>query len=566
MRSPGRAAPRLEAGDWLLMLLTAILLLALFSPPISDSDFWWHLRTGQYIAEKHALPTPDPFAWTTSMVPPAYPGEARTRYFNLTHEWLAQLLMFFTWRAAGFAGVVGLRSLVMLLVCSVTGWLCARRTASVYAGVAGAVACGTVLSTFALDRPFLVTFLFLALTLMAMETRRGLWWLPLCFVVWANCHGGYFLGFLVLGAYLAESVVARSFGRGLWLTTLACVAASAINPNGFGIFRTLLDYRSSYMQSRLLEWSRPAIWPPSPFSVLLAVAALLMIVQRRKVRLADWLLLAAFTAAALTALRNTAFIGILAPVWIAGAWPWRRQMPGIARVLAPATAVAAILAVILPGGHLQFRATEWKYPAGAADFLKAHSVADRLFNTYEHGGYLIWRLAPDHRVFIDGRALSDSLFLDYARILYNHDDNDGKPSGEQLLDRYGVGTIVMNTFEPATGNVYVLAPALADPAQKAWKLVYQDDESVIFMRNPPQGVAALNSLDVFTHMEAECSLHLSNEPEFPRCARSLGEVFVKIGDRARARRWLATYLEKAHEPDPQAQNALQQLLASDPRR
>jgi len=553
----------MEAVNWLLLALTAVLLFALFSPPISDSDFWWHLRTGQYVAEKHALPAPDPFAWTTSMVQPAYPDEARTRYFNLTHEWLAQLLLFVVWRVGGFAGIVALRAMLLMLVCAATGWLCARRTASFYGGIAGALACAAVLSAFALDRPFLVTFLFLAVTLTAMETRRGLWWLPLFFAVWANCHGGYFLGFVVLGAYAAESLWARRFDRSLWLSAAACVAASAINPNGFGIFRTLLDYRSSYMQSRLLEWSRPAIWPPSPFSVLLAAAAIFMFLQRRKVRLADWLLLVAFTAAALTALRNTAFVGILAPVWIAGAWPGHRKMPAIARTLAPAAVVAAILAIVMPGGHLQFRATEWKYPAGAADFLKTHLVMAPLFNTYEHGGYLIWRLAPERRVFIDGRALSDSLFLDYARILYNHDDNDGKLSGEQLLDRYGVGVIVMNTFEPATGNVYVLAPALADPAQKTWKLVYQDDQSVIFMRNPPAGVATLNSLDVFTHMEAECSLHLSNEPEFPRCARSLGEVFLKVGDRQRARRWLATYLEKSREPDTQAQNALQQLLTAD---
>jgi hypothetical protein len=229
-------------------------------------------------------------------------------------------------------------------------------------------------------------------------------------------------------------------------------------------------------------------------------------------------------------------------------------------MLAPAVLVAAIAALPIAGGYFQFRAAEWKYPSGAADFLKAHDVREPLFNTYEHGGYLIWRLAPERRVFIDGRALSDSLFLDYARILYNHDDNDGKPSGEQLLDRYGVGTIVMNTFEPSTGNVYVLAPALADPSQTTWKLVYRDPQSVVFMRNPPAGVTPLNSLEVFTQMEAECSLHLENEPQYPRCARSLGDVFLKIGDRQRARRWLAEYLEKSRQPDPEASLALQRLL------
>jgi hypothetical protein len=567
MRSPGKAPAPAEAPAsdpaWLrpaLLALASLLLLGLFSPPVADTDFWWHLKTGEYIVNAHTLPVPDPFAWTTAKAPFAYHGEEQTRRFNLTHEWLAQLLLYLVWRLGGFPGVVAVRAISLMLVCAVVGLVCARRSGSFFGGLAGALVCASVLSTFALDRPYQITFLFLALTLAALELRRLLWALPALFLIWANCHGGYFLGFVVLGAYCAESLWQRRNDRTLWLVTAACIAISAVNPNGFAIFRTLIDYRASYMQGRLLEWSRSTLWPPAAWSILLAAAVVLMLLQRSKVRLADWLLLAAFAAAALSALRNTAFIGIVAPVLIAGAWPWRRPLPGFARVLTPAVLLAAIAALPIIGGYFQFRAADWKYPAGAADFLKAHQVLAPLFNTYEHGGYLMWRLAPREQVFIDGRALSDSLFIDYARILYNHDDNDGKPSGEQLLDRYGVGAIVMNTFEPATGNVYVLAPALADPAQKTWKLVYSDAQSVVFMRNPPPGVAPLNSLDVFTHMEAECSLHLDNEPQYPRCARSLGDVFLKVGDRLRARRWLATYLEKTKEADPQAQAALQQLL------
>jgi hypothetical protein len=62
-------------------------------------------------------------------------------------------------------------------------------------------------------------------------------------------------------------------------------------------------------------------------------------------------------------------------------------------------------------------------------------------------------------------------------------------------------------------------------------------------------------------METECNLHLENEPAYPRCARSLADVFLKIGDRPRAARWLATYLETTRVPDPEAQRALQMLQA-----
>src|ERR1017187_3828647 len=90
----------------LVLALAAVLLVGWFSPEISDSDFWWHLKTGQYIVEKHSLPVPDPFAYTTATSPLAYSGEALPRHFNLTHEWLSQVAFYLAYRIAGFGGVV----------------------------------------------------------------------------------------------------------------------------------------------------------------------------------------------------------------------------------------------------------------------------------------------------------------------------------------------------------------------------------------------------------------------------------------------------------------------------
>jgi hypothetical protein len=93
--------------------------------------------------------------------------------------------------------------------------------------------------------------------------------------------------------------------------------------------------------------------------------------------------------------------------------------------------------------------------------------------------------------------------------------------------------------------VYRLAPALADPQQTEWKLVYDDPTAIVLMRHPPAGVAPLDSLRVLTHMEAECGLHLRHDPRQPLCARALSQVFTQVGDQARARQWYGTYLQYA---------------------
>ena len=232
-------------------------------------------------------------------------------------------------------------------------------------------------------------------------------------------------------------------------------------------------------------------------------------------------------------------MGLIAPIVIVTYLPWRRVLPPLVPFAASLLLIGAAMATAW-GNAFQFRAAEWRYPSGAAEFLRAHHLTGPIFNTYEYGGYLIWKMWPQERVFIDGRSLSESLFQDYGRILYNVEEAGGK-SAPQLLDQYGIQTIVMNTFEYSQGLVYRLAPSLADPRQTEWKLVYDDPTAIVLMRHPPEGVAPLDSLRILTHMEAECDLHLQHEPGSPLCARALGQVFTQVGDQARARQWFERY-------------------------
>ena len=178
---------------YLTLLLTAICLVCLFAPEIADTDFWWHLKTGQFIVEHHSLPVPDPFAYTTALAP-ASPLELQVRHFNLTHEWLSQVLMYSAYALAGFPGIVMLRVILLGLLCGLAGFLAARLSASFYAGIAAACATASVMIAFAADRPGVVSFLGVAAFVTILELRRG-WWALLSglALLWANCHGGFVL-------------------------------------------------------------------------------------------------------------------------------------------------------------------------------------------------------------------------------------------------------------------------------------------------------------------------------------------------------------------------------------
>src|SRR6185369_5563788 len=208
--------------------------------------------------------------------------------------------------------------------------------------------------------------------------------------------------------------------RRLWLVTAVCVPAAFLNPNGFQTVYILLAYNQSSLTKTIYEWQKPPLWPPTFLSLMLVAAAAVLVWQRQRTRLADWVLLVLFGAAYLSAVRNSNLVGLVAPVLIVSYLPLKRLVPrnlpawtewAVALLLA-----AAIAVPFARGRAFQMRYAEWKYPAGAADFLLAHHITQPMFHTFDKGGYLVWRCWPEQRSFIDGRGLNETAFADYLRI------------------------------------------------------------------------------------------------------------------------------------------------------
>lgn len=559
-----------------LILLAGVLLWGVYSSEIADTDFWWHLRTGQYIVEARSLPAPDPFSYTTSLGPAAYEGEEQVRHFNLTHEWLAQALWFVLYLAGGFPLLVLWKGALLAAMCGVAGYLAAWRSGNFYVGLAAAFAGMPVVMLFAADRPPLLTFLLVAVFVLILDKYhaggmdRCIWLLIPLQCLWANLHGGFFLGWVVLGAYVAGSwPLPAQRRKTLWIAAGVSLLASGLNPNGWRVFEVLLNYRQSYLTGMLIEWQRPPLWgPPYTFNVLFYLAAAALLLNAKKVRLPDALLLLAFGAAALMAFRNVIFIAFLAPVFLAAyGWPIVAarlpRLPASLVALAAAVALSAgLLAGVWQGKLFQLRAAEWKFPRQAAEFLQNNQIKTRMFNSYEYGGYLIWSLWPQMQTFIDGRALNESVYRDYQRILYSSGASaeESRQRRDQLLNQYGAEIVVMNGFEYVTGVIYPVVLALADPKNQAWSLVHEDAQAVVFARDsePNRSLIAANRLEksrVLNHLEASCRSYIEHDPELCNCARSLGFLFLNAGDRQRARGAFSLYLENIPYRDPEAEQA-----------
>lgn len=231
----GAAGTRGEPGQRLVLgaLLALTFLLGCF--PMGDFDVWWHVRTGQLILERGAVPRVDWFTYTNSGRP----------WIDL--YWLFQIVMALLYRVGGASALVLLKAASGVAIVGLT--LAARaKGARAWPVVVAWLPTVVMLSGRLCERPELASLLFLAgfLTVLARAAARPrcLWLLPAMQVLWVNCHGFFVLGPLVLAAYWVElayervwpnsTTVPRPPGKLFALASAATVLACGVSPYGLG--------------------------------------------------------------------------------------------------------------------------------------------------------------------------------------------------------------------------------------------------------------------------------------------------------------------------------------------
>jgi hypothetical protein len=109
------------------------------------------------------------------------------------------------------------------------------------------------------------------------------------------------------------------------------------------------------------------------------------------------------------------------------------------------------------------------FPAAAVDYLKRTRPPGPLFNDYGWGGYLVWRLYPDYRVGIDGRAAvyGPRRFAEYAEVA------DLRPRWRETLDGSAARLALIKAGSPL---------AIALRAAPDWQVLYEDRLAVILAK------------------------------------------------------------------------------------
>jgi len=462
------------------------------SRPLSDGDFWWHLRTGEYIVRHHSIPRTDPFSFSNFGKP------------WVAHEWLSDLIFYLVYSHFGFNTLI-----FVFAVLTATAFLMVfmRCDAHAFVGAfATLLATSSVLTTVGV-RPRAFTLLFASFFLLVLtqytqgRQRKQLWLLVPVMALWVNLHAGFLIGLVlialtIVGLFLDSWMEGKPLAsawpsaRKLLLVLVASCGAVLLNPQGVKIFLFPFEFFfSPVQQNQINDWLSPNFHQPEflPLAFLLLATTVVMALSPSRPKLSELVLFLSTLYATLKSNRHVAIFALIAaPLFANYFQSWidstalrrsfgsdrserrdRANMFFAVLMLIPAVALTIQLKKEIYSTPKQERVG---VPLQAVAYMKAQNVTGRTFTDPNiWSGYLIWEM-PQNPVFIDGRIdmYGDEFVTYYLKII------NGTEDWESAFDQYQIRAAVISPKS-----------VLRLQMQKSpkWQEVYSDEMAVVFARH-----------------------------------------------------------------------------------
>jgi hypothetical protein len=490
----------------LVVAITFMLIFAMAARVSLDTDTWWHLRTGQWIVEHRAVPAADPFSYTRAGADWRIPG------------WIVQAPLYLLFASFSYAGLNLFTAFFVTLTFALVYRACSGPPLLRAFALVLAVAVSAIYWS---ARPQIVSFALAGAFAWVLYDYREravnrLWLLPPLMALWANAHGGFAIGFILIGLTLAGEAISLGwrwlsarFGRLeppasnvqrpssnprplLWLAAVGLLCALAVMLNPAGPEMLLYPFKTvsiGALRDFIQEWQSPNFHQreTQPFLWLLIGTLVVVVLSRRPANFTDLLLVSGLGYMGFLAGRNMPLLAIVAPPLLTrhasellddlrarflksggASGGTTGGVPAINWLLLIVIGALALVKVIsvLPA-QVNEQQIERLVPVKAAQFILRERPPGPLFNSYNFGAYLMWALYPDYPVYTDGRTdLYDDAFLrEYLDVAV------GRPAYEQTFERYGVRLVLVEADS-------LLGDRLSEDPD--WRLLYRDELAAVY--------------------------------------------------------------------------------------
>jgi len=471
----------------------------------ADGDLALHLNLGRFIRQYRVIPLRDVFSHTMTGEP------------AIQHEWFTTLIFSLAEKYFGLTGII----IICAVVVATAFWLLyshIRKNSQPLILTFLIVFLTMIISmTHWLARPHLVTFLLLNLWMITIgQLRSGkfkYWWsLPLIMLAWVNLHGGYVVGFItwfIFGfgifwdTFWGRISKLKDLPHNFWsyylLSGISAFVVSLINPSGLKLWeKVIFHVGNRYLADFTVEFRSPnfhwtSLWPALLFILLFIIA-----LGYRSIKIESGLLFnaVAWLVMGLYSGRNIPLFAIItAPLLVSSLnevfielTPRLKMLEKIRNLdlriqtidkqlkgfTWPLIGMCIAVIGLLMGYRFDIEGKGYafdpkEFPIEAVDWLEDHPQGGEMFNLFQWGGYLQYRLWPEKRVFIDSKSdfFGEDFVRQYVKVIAHQD------GWENVLDQYNVDWAIL----PADQDTYE-----AFEYELEWNLIYEDETAVILVR------------------------------------------------------------------------------------
>jgi len=519
-----------------LITLTFLFVIVFITRPAGTcGDIWFHLKTGEVIVSNHAIPVKDVFSYTADA------------HEWIDSHWLFQAVLYLCYRILGINGLSFLQLFVLLpafILLFRTGYDRRRYMVS----LVFLLLVVFMANERYLVRPEMVTFLFTALYMHILynykyKNSRAIWLLPLLQIIWVNMHGLNTIGLVIVFSFLAGELISWKiklpFGwssgvvirdrkyYNLLIVAAALLAACFFNPYGirgamypFLIFTEIGKGANEWM--RMVAELKPSLFSSGDeLAVVLYKLAMLitfagMLLNIKRITISTLILFIGMLYISLIARRNMPLFAFIAmPITIKNINEWldtfsstkinnkkkkfnlkSLSFPKYLFLAGYTALVVVFVAGIVSGTYYQSKRSllwcgagviEEEYPSKAIDFIKQNNINGNIYNDGAIGGYIIWKCAPERKVFIDGRweVYGDAFLLDYWKLINRTE------GWNSLVKKYGINYTLL---KHSSSEAQRFIPEIYN--SKDWSLVYLDGIASVFVKRTSENSALINKYEI----------------------------------------------------------------------
>lgn len=490
---------------------------------VTDWDLGWQIATGRWIVQHHHVPSTDVLSYT---------GQGKSWIYPVG----SCLVFYYVFLVGGYTALTVLGTVACVTVVG----LLLRRGSWITAALAVVAIPAIAARTTPRSEIFSVIFFaaYLSILWEQFETGRArLWLLPVFMVAWVNLHLGLTAGVALIVGYLfleftemiwaERRAVALGRVRRAWPWFVVSLGAVLLNPWGWRTVTAAFGFMSPMAGSsaNILEWEPVRLrWAavvssfslriPNPLILLLCVVAIAIPIALVRKRWGAAIWLCGATYCAMSHMRLLVMFSIVVVV-VAGSIlteavaTLRKRLPDqrtFTILCSGICSMMVLLTTMWAADTITGRAyidivnlssfgtgPGWWFPEKGAAFIEREKLPGRIFNTYDEGGYILWRLGEEYQDYVDGRGNpfgADGIKRSLELVQMSPNSADWQHEAE----RYDINTIIVPLGRYFGVEEFPLLRQFC--TSENWRPVFLDETSAVFLRSTPANQELIHRLQI----------------------------------------------------------------------